>query len=156
MTFWIARHEAVSAMFRKDWWLVVKIPISGYLAWSFFLPQLWKVGVLLITSLVSTFTVNSPVGRGVSNFHLYFMLGGMLAVIYGVFWYVVYVFAYLGRPGILNRVVGVAGVLIYPVLIIGVALLIGGLGILLRVPQEQFWAYLDSWTPIESWRVIRP
>jgi hypothetical protein len=156
MTFRISPQEAVSAMFRKDWWLVVKIPVSAYLAWSFFLPQLWKVGVLLITSIVSTFLVGSPAGSGVSNFHMYFMFGAMVAVIYGVFWYTVYVFAYLGRPGMLTRTVGVAGVLIHPILLIGVALLIGGLGTLLGVPQEQFWAYLDKWTPIESWRVIQP
>jgi hypothetical protein len=156
MTFWIPPHEAVAAVFRKDWWLVVKIPISLFLAWSFFLPQIWKVGVLLITSLVSAFLLSSPVGGGVSNFHLYFMLGAMLVMIYGVFWYTVYVFAYLGRTGILNRFLGVVGVLIFPILMIAVALLIGGIGTLLRVPQEQFWAFLDSWMPIESWRVIRP
>ena len=144
MSLRMSPDEALSVTFRKDWWLALKIPVAGYLAWSFFLPQLWKVGVLLITSLLSTFMIGSPVEANVSNFDLYFMLVSMSALVYGVFWYTVYVFAYLVRPGMANRAVGVFGVLISPILVIGVALLMGGLGALFRVPQEEFWAYLDS------------
>ena len=121
MTLRMPPDEALAATFRKNWWLLLKIPIVAYLAWSFFLPQLWKIGVLVITSLVSMFRFGSPVGQDISSFHTYFMLGSMAAFVFGVFWYVVYVFAYLGRPGIAARTVGIAGVLLFPVLLIAVA-----------------------------------
>ncbi len=84
--------------------------------------------------------VDSPVGSGVSNFHLYFMFGAMVAVIYGVFWYTVYVFAYLGRPGMLTPIVGVAVPSSIPSFSLELHSLIGDLATLLGVPQEQFWA----------------
>lgn len=155
MTLRMYPDEALSAAFRKNWWLALKVPLAGYLGWSFFLPQLWKVGVLVTTLLVSAFTVGSPIGQDVSNFHLYFMLGSMAAIVFGVFWYTIYVFAYLGRPGIASRAVGITGVLIFPILVLAVALLVGGLGALWGVPQEAFWSYLDRWTPVEAWRTIQ-
>jgi hypothetical protein len=93
-----------------------------------------------------------PLARMYPIFHLYFMLGSMGTVVFGVFWYIVYVFAYLGRPGLAGRTVGIAGVLLFPVLLIAAALLVGGIGAVLGVPQQTFWDYLDRWTPIETWR----
>lgn len=153
MTLRMSPDEALSSAFRKDWWLLLKIPVAAYLAWSFFLPQLWKIGVLVITSLVSAFRFGSPVGQDVSSFHLYLMLGSMIAVVFGVFWYAVYVFAYLGRPGLAGSAVGIVGVVVFPIILITVALLVGGVGAAVGVPQETFWAYLDKWTPIEGWRI---
>jgi hypothetical protein len=152
MALKMSPDEALSVAFRKDWWLLLKVPIAAYLAWSFFLPQLWKIGVLVITALVSTFRFGSPIGQDVSGFHLYFMLGSMLAIVFGVFWYGIYVFAYVARPGVAARAIGIAGVLLFPVLLITVALVVGGIGAGLGVPQETFWGYLDRWTPIEAWR----
>lgn len=148
----LSPDEALRKTFRRDWWLILKIPVAAYLAWSFFLPQLWKVAVLLVTAVASAFMVYSPIGDDVSTFHLYFMLASLMAVIYVIFWYVVYVFAYLVGPGIWSRGVSILGVLVSPVLVIGVALLIGGIGAFLRVPQEKLWDHLDKWTPIAAWR----
>jgi hypothetical protein len=148
--------EALEKTFRRDWWLILKIPVAAYLAWSFFLPQLWKVAVLLVTGVASAFMVYSPISHEVSAFHLYVMLASLMAVIYLIFWYVVYVFAYLAGPGIWSRGVGILGVLLFPVVVIGVALLIGGIGAFLRVPQDRLWAHLDKWTPISAWRTSQP
>lgn len=152
MALKMSPYEAFSAMFRKDWWLLLKIPVAAFLAWSFFLPQFWKIGLLVFAWFISAFT-SSPIGQDVSNFHLYFMLGSTIAVVFGVFWYAVYAFAYVGRPGLVSRVVGIVSLLLSPIVLTATAVLVGSAGTALGVPLERFWDYLDRWTPIEAWQI---
>jgi hypothetical protein len=83
------------------------------------------------------------------------MLIGMLVIWFAVLWYTIYVMAYLSRPGFSNRLVGVAGILMFPVGLIAVALAAGVIGSVFGVPQDELFAYLDRWAPFDSWRVWR-
>ncbi|MDP2601273.1 MAG: hypothetical protein Q8S00_01570 [Deltaproteobacteria bacterium] len=153
MAILLSRDEALDIAFRRDSWLWVKIPVALFLGWTFFLPQLWKIGVLGIAVVLSTFRVDSPVGVGVTTFHLNAMLIGHALTVFGVLWYTVYVLAFLCSAGWQRKIAGICALLAFPIVVILAALLLGITFDFLGIPQEQIWAYSDSWTPIVSWRV---
>jgi hypothetical protein len=153
MPILLSRDEALDVAFRRDSWLWVKVPIALFLGLTFFLPQLWKIGVLCLAIVLATFRVDSPVGVGVTNFHLNAMLIGHALTVFGVLWYNVYVFGFLCSGGWQRRIAGICAFLAFPIVIILAALLLGVTFDFLGIPQEQIWAYTDGWTPIMSWRV---
>jgi len=155
MTIKLSRDEAFDLAFRRDGWLLLKVPVLLVLGWLFFLPQMWKILVLLVSSLVAYFRLPGPAGPNVTSFHMTVMLIAMLVIWFAVLWYTIYVMAYLSRPGFSNRLIGVAGIIMLPVGLIAVALAAGVIGSVFGVPQDELFAYLDRWAPFDSWRVSR-
>lgn len=151
----ISAHEALDSLLERNIWVWVKAPVLLYLAWAFFLPALWKIGLLLLASVACAFVSPCIVAHNVNDFHLWFMLISQGIVLYLVFWYTTYVFAYLQRPGWASRLFGVIGVAMSPFVVLAAGLGVGIVGLLLRMPYEDFWAFFDRWTPVESWKVLR-
>jgi len=149
----VSADEAFNLLFERNAWIWIKTPILLFLAWKFFLPMAWKLGLLLFISVTCTYISPCPVGPSVIAFHLWFMLFSHGVMIYVVFWYVAFVFAYLQHPGSASKALGAVGILLSPIALICAALTIGLIGEWLGVPQEEFWAFLDRWTPLASWRV---
>lgn len=155
MTIKLSRDEAFELAFRRDGWLFLKVPVLLVLGWLFFLPQLWKIFVLFVSSLVAYFRLPGPAGPNVTSFHMTVMLIGMLMIWFAVLWYTIYVTAYLSRPGFYNRLVGVAGIIAFPFGMIAVAIAADVICSILGVPQDELFAYLDRWVPFALWRVSR-
>jgi len=146
--------RALDSLLTRNVWLILKVPLLLYLVWAFFLPGLW-IGLLLVASTVCAFVSPCIVGDRVTGFQLWFMVISQGAVLYLMFWYAVYALAYVEDKGIGRRLIGVTGLLLSPVVVIGTALVVGMVGALLGIPYEEFWAFFDRWTPIDSWTVIR-
>ena len=153
MTIRLSRDEAFDLAFRRDGWLLLKVPVLLVLSWLFFLPQLWKIFVLFVSSLVAYFTLPGPAGPNVTSFHMTVMLIGMLIIWFAVLWYTIYVMAYLSRSGFYNRLVGVAGIIVFPFGMIAVAIAAGAICSIFGVPQDELFAYLDRWAPFALLRV---
>ena len=150
----LSRGEAWNLAFRRDAWLWVKVPSWLVMAWLFFLPQLWKIGVVFLGSWVAYFRIPGPAGPNVTSVHMTITLVTMLVVWFAVLWYTIYVMAFLSRPGVLNRIVGFLGVLVFPFGLIVVALAAGSIGSFFGVPHDELFAYIDRWTPVDSWKTI--
>lgn len=154
MALRMSPDQALDSLVARNMWLLLKVPLLLYLVWAFFLPGLWKIALLLIASVACAFVSPCIVGDRVNDFQLWFMVISQALVLWIVFWYVAYVLAYLQRNSFTSRLVGACGVLLSPVVVIGAALLVGLVGMMLGIPHEDFWAFFDRWTPVESWRVM--
>lgn len=152
MSIWLSRDEAFILAFKKDWWLWLKIPLWLFLAWTFFLPQLYKICVLLIVSIVCAFVFPCPIGGNITNFHLALMLFAAILICFIVLWYAIYVIAFLCKPGWNNKLIAISGAIIFPFILIALAFIVGTGFTLLGIPQEEIWAYVDKWIPFKSWK----
>lgn len=151
----ISPDEAAERAFARDRWLWLKLPVGLYLLWSFFLPQLWKLILLLVAGIRCAYIVPCSVGEGVSDFHLWFSLVTMALVFYGVAWYSIYFAGFLSSPGWLAKTLAAGLILLFPFLVILLGVLTMLLGDLFRVPQEAIWAYLDRHALLGSWKIVR-
>jgi len=152
MPFWLSRDEAFDLAFKRDGWLWIKIPVAFFLAWTFFLPQLWKIGVLAIAIIGCAFVHPCPVGEGIRQWHLNAMFFSHIAMVFLVLWYAIYVFGLLCSPGWKGKLVAMGGLLLFPIVLIVSALVLGIGFMWIGVPLEDIWAYVDKWTPVPSWR----
>lgn len=146
----LSRDEAFELVFRRDAWLWLKVPAWLVLAWLFFVPQLWKIVVLLLGSWAAFFVTPGPT---LTTFHRFVAIITMWFVWFAVLLYVIYTMAYLSRPGFASRAFGVAGILLFPVVVILSAVAGGGISALLGVPLDELYAYLDRWMPFASWKI---
>ena len=153
MSFFPTPDNAISLAFRRDSWLWAKVLVALTLGWLFFLPILWKIGVIAVGLVVCNFSYPCPAGEGVTTLDLAAMIFIHGVVLYSVGWYAIYTIAFLCSPGWKNKSLALAAVVLSPVLMILVALLAVGAAALLGVPMEEIWAFTNRWTPFASWRV---
>jgi len=145
--FWPSPKEALRLAIRKDVWFWVKLPLVLFLAWTFFLPQLWTIGVIAIASIGCAFLIPCPVGEDVRTWHLAAMFMSHIAVVYLVFWYAVYISAFLCRGGWRSKLIAATALLLFPFVLLSSALILGIGFEWVGVPLDPIWAYIDSWTP---------
>ena len=147
MTIKIKPYDAFDLAFKRDPWIWLKAPLILGMVWLFYLPQTWKLCVLLVTCIISWFIVVNPIGEMVSSYHILLMLAGIGFSVWLLFWYMVYVLAYISSPGWENKLIAISGLVIFPVIVIGLPIIIGFLFEKIGVPQEEIFLYIDKWTP---------
>lgn len=154
---WFSTEEAAASFMKRNGWVWLKVPFFAYFAyliWSFLLPGIWKLLGYLWAMLGCSFTIRCGVGPEVTEWHVWFMFLTQTAVLFLTLWYWIYIFAYLQGTQIIDKVVAVIGVVLYPVVLVVPVIVIGLIGELLLVPMESFWAYLDAHTPIQAWHIL--
>lgn len=145
--------EAVARAVHVEPWMWLKAPAALYLIWSFFAPQIWKTFVLLIANVVCVFVEPCPAGPGLSGSSLWIMALSQIFIIIGMFWYGVYLGAYLLSPGWRSKAVFVTLLLLFLPLMIITAIASGVIVSWLGVPLDAIWDLQDRWAPFESWRI---
>ena len=152
MPLFPSKDEAFELAFRRDSWLWIKIPIGAYLCWYFFLPQTWKLVLLVVVGWgVCQFYAPCPIK--VSDTHLYVVIMIYGIVLWAVYGYVIYAFAFLSSPGWRNKLLFCGICFLFPVAILMSAHLFVLLDTFLRIPWDDIRRFTDAWTPIPAWRV---
>jgi hypothetical protein len=144
--------EAWKSLLAVNGWLVVRVPVLLWFTWAIFLPLGWRVILSIFAVLQCTFMSGCVVGE-VSDAHLSFMVISQGLGLVGFFSAVMFAFGYLQRRDWRSRAIGVAGIVVAPLLLIAWALVVLVVGEWFNVPFEVFWAFFDRWTPIDGWKV---
>lgn len=150
----VTAAAAMSAALSRRW-LLLKVPLAGYLAWKLVLPVTWKILVLLFALIVCQLVGPCVVGEEVREWHLAFMIGAHAGVVAFTLWYAACAFGYLQSSGWKNRVLGTGMIVASPLLLVLVAVLMVFVFEFLEIPVERIWTYVDEWTPVQSWKVQR-